>query len=113
MKLFKLVTLLSLNGLVSAACFWSGQEWDGWHKFIQAGLREDICKPKVLSGDYIENEIKEKCLALGDGVHAKFSITRLNKSASLSDYDCYFYMNRELEECARGGETTYGNWRFR
>ncbi|EWZ85546.1 hypothetical protein BFJ70_g4038 [Fusarium oxysporum] len=33
-------------------------------------------------------------------------------STTLSEYGCYYYLNREITGCYKGGRRAYDNWEF-
>ncbi|EXM17054.1 hypothetical protein RAB80_009062 [Fusarium oxysporum f. sp. vasinfectum] len=98
MKLLNIVlALVPLVVVSETACHQSGESWGSM-------------KDSVLQ----ESQKKTPCIFVpGSGKHADFEVKRLTGgSTTLSEYDCYYYLNREITGCDKGGRRAYDNWEF-
>ncbi|KAI3579657.1 hypothetical protein IWW34DRAFT_868797 [Fusarium oxysporum f. sp. albedinis] len=68
----------------------------------------------VLSGSYGQGQKKTHCIFVpGSGKHTDLEVKRLTGgSTTLSEYGCYYYLNREITGCYKGGRRAYDNWEF-
>ncbi|EXA31744.1 hypothetical protein FOQG_16203 [Fusarium oxysporum f. sp. raphani 54005] len=106
MQLLNIVlALVPLVAVSEAACHQSGESW---------GSMKDSVLASVLSGSYGQGQKKTHCIFVpGSGKHADFEVKRLTGgSTTLSEYDCYYYLNREITGCDKGGRRAYDNWEF-
>ena len=113
MQLSSLFSLASLAGVALAGCYSGGESWGDWVPSVQSTLSATLCKPEQLSGHFGNAQTKKVCLVIGGGIHANFEVQRKGGESDLSDGDCYFYFNREVDACGNGGSTEYENWIFR
>lgn len=113
MQLSNIISLLSLAGVALAECHRSGETWGDRVGEMQGQLRERLCTSGAMAGSFSQDQAKYGCVALKDGVHANFEIRRKGGATTLSDGDCFMYLNREVEGCEQGGWREYNNWIFR
>ncbi|KAH7259414.1 uncharacterized protein BKA55DRAFT_687713 [Fusarium redolens] len=114
MQLLNIVlALVPLVAVSEAACHQSGESWGSMKDSVLYQLR-DACRASVLSGSYGQGQKKTHCIFVpGSGKHADLEVKRLTGgSTSLSEYDCYYYLNREITGCDKGGRRAYDNWEF-
>lgn len=93
-------------------CWGSGDTWGDRVGEMQVQLREKLCTSGGIAGFFNRDQSKYACIALKDGVHADFEVRRKGDATTLSDADCYTYLNREVEGCEKGGRREYPNWIF-
>ncbi|KAM5361645.1 hypothetical protein ACJA88_014382 [Fusarium oxysporum] len=99
MQLLNIVlALVPLVAVSEAACHQSGESWGSM-------------KDSVLYG---QGQKKTHCIFVpGSGKHADLEVKRLiGLSTTLSEYGCYYYLNREITGCYKGGRRAYDNWEF-
>lgn len=69
----------------------------------------------ALQGFFAKEQTKGACVRIDDDQSVKFSVKNLNTrdGFDLADGDCIKELNREVDLCNRGGESTTAGWRFR
>ncbi|KAM6507032.1 hypothetical protein FALCPG4_018422 [Fusarium falciforme] len=106
-------SFLPIAAVSNAACHNSGATWGGNIPQVQNILRNEVCRSDRLAGSFSAGQKKTRCVQIGNGLHVDFEVKRVAKSAAtLTNGDCYFYLNTEVEGCSKGGRRTYDNWEF-
>jgi hypothetical protein len=92
-----------------AGCYSGGESWGD--RQVALNSAQAACDAG-LSGDFDGNTNKATCMD-GNGIRFNFSVHRLQSSrGSLSAAECFDGLQREINGCANGGDTSYGTWRF-
>lgn len=101
--------------LEKRACFKTGQKYGDYKGEAQSYSRA-ACK-NVFSGYYRKGQKFTQCYNLPNGNSVNFSVGLLGHNAGnsrfLGEDECYDGLSKEVKNCARGGQTTYGNWMYR
>ncbi|KAL6720958.1 hypothetical protein ACLMJK_000058 [Lecanora helva] len=104
------LTTATLTPLISATCFQHGEHW-GSHADAHAKLI-DACN--AMGGAFNPEQTKKECR---DGADFKaFNFELQNKASGVQTITadkCVEYIQREIDNCGRGGEETIGGIRFR
>lgn len=104
-----------VSGLEKRKCFESGAKWSSVRKNAIAEA-EKHCKGK-LKGKYKKRETRVVCQNLPGAKHVVFTIGLTGANAptsrTLGTAECVDGLTSEIQQCARGGDTTYGRWRYR
>ncbi|MCJ1463463.1 hypothetical protein MMC07_002070 [Pseudocyphellaria aurata] len=109
--------MLSLGSAISAnavSCWNSGP----------SVLVENIQPQIVEICDYLQSEIpgylkgeeRYKCVTDAAGVKWYFALTFIGDnqdSRLITSAECQDGMNKQISQCKFGGETSYGNWKYR
>jgi hypothetical protein len=107
-----LLVIVPFTGIAMAECYGSGDTWLGYQGSILNLVRDSLCKGDSIGGSFGQDQAKHACVMLGEGIHADIEIRRKGGPADLSEDDCYFYLDREISACERGGWREYENWIF-
>ncbi|EHK21764.1 uncharacterized protein TRIVIDRAFT_111995 [Trichoderma virens Gv29-8] len=104
----------SLNALEKRSCFKTGASY-GAEKAAANKAALTACSG-ALTGTYSKRETRVKCYPIGNNkvVMLTIGLTGKNAPSSRTIYsqECFDGLSKEIE-CSKGGDTTYGNWRYR
>ncbi|CAH0003612.1 unnamed protein product [Clonostachys byssicola] len=102
-----------VNNLETRRCFLSGEKFDDMPKTYQKV--RDLCAGPF-KGTYKKNEVRTYCRAVGR-ISVKYTIGLQGHNAgstrNMDFNECVNGLDKEIKNCAKGGDTTYGNWRYR
>ncbi|KAI9795943.1 MAG: hypothetical protein M1833_006591 [Piccolia ochrophora] len=103
---------LVLFSTASATCFGTGRAPSAASKSHAANNLDSFCRSTFL-GRYQRGQTRRYCL--GDGPNRwDFSIklNDNNESRNMPIHECLSGLIKEIQGCARGGRTKYGNWEY-
>ncbi len=96
-------------------CFKTGEKYGDHKGHAQAKVRE-LCKYSF-KGYYKKGEKVTRCYGISSKKSVKYTVGLLGPNAGATRYlgedECYDGLHKEVVNCNRGGETTYGNWYYR
>ncbi|KAL2138561.1 hypothetical protein VTI28DRAFT_6598 [Corynascus sepedonium] len=97
------------------ACFKSGANFSNQRAKARDAAAK-ACKGP-LKGKYHKRETRVRCYNIGGGKHVKLTVGLTGKNApserTIGYSECYDGLLSEIMNCGKGGDTTYGRWRFR
>ncbi|KFY44721.1 hypothetical protein V494_01357 [Pseudogymnoascus sp. VKM F-4513 (FW-928)] len=103
------------NTIEKRACFGSGVTFGGDQNAALKAARTACNSP--LKGKYHKGDNRARCYNLASNKHVKLAVGLVGKNAgstrTLGADECYNGLISEIMKCSHGGETTYGNWRYR
>ncbi|KAM7201243.1 hypothetical protein V8F20_004989 [Naviculisporaceae sp. PSN 640] len=106
---------LTVANLEKRKCFESGAQWSSARDEAVAAAKKH-CNAG-LKGKYLKRETRVKCSNLPGNKHVKFTVGLTGSNApdsrNLGYAECLDGLSSEIYNCKRGGDTTYGRWRFR
>ncbi len=126
MKTFTTTALITLVAAVMSAgidpaaarCFQTGAKYDNkdtarYH--VARACEGYDGKRGAFQGRYAPGEVKSACVDIRGGKQIKMSVKNLNNGAArdLGDNDCTFRLSKEIDNCDRGSEKDWADWRFR
>ena len=101
--------------LQKRACFQTGETWGSQN--AEAGLMAQTACNDYFVGNYPRGRTYTRCYNLSGGKSVEFKIGLWGPNAPANKYlgsdECKGGLNSEINNCGRGGETTYGNWYYR
>jgi hypothetical protein len=104
-----------VNAVEKRACFESGASFGSQRSTALARARTACTGP--LKGKYSKRETRVRCYNLGSNKHVKLTVGLTGPNApserTLSYADCLDGLTSEIISCSKGGDTTYGRWRYR
>ncbi|MBV5323575.1 hypothetical protein JZU51_02295 [bacterium] len=105
-----------LNVFEKRKCFESGVKY-GDEKGEAQQLAKVACR-FIFQGTYKKRQYASKCYNLASRKKSvKFAVALSGPNAGATRYlgldECYDGLHKEVVNCGRGGETTYGNWYYR
>ncbi|KAK4120938.1 hypothetical protein N657DRAFT_648292 [Parathielavia appendiculata] len=104
-----------VNTLERRACFESGASFGSQENAALKAARTACNGP--LKGTYQKRETRVKCYGIGGGKHVKLTVGLTGPNApskkTIGADECYNGLISEIVSCSKGGDTTYGNWRYR
>ncbi|KAH8175973.1 hypothetical protein LIA77_04391 [Sarocladium implicatum] len=111
--------LVPVESLQKPKCFKTGAPYGKDEKRARNAAKK-ACR-RHLKGTYIEREVRTKCYNIGSLFRKKsveFSVGYtggpLAKGSRGLEYDeCVHGLMEHILNCPLGGDTTYGNWRYR
>ncbi|KAI1022906.1 hypothetical protein LB503_000028 [Fusarium chuoi] len=115
-----LIALIGLSiNLVSATCFFTGAKWNNrtaarMHAF--SACKGDGVNRGVFQVDFAAKQGITTCVQYSATQRFVFTIENLNVDRPPTKLDqdhCVGGLHHEILECARGGTSTAGQWRFR
>ena len=98
-------------------CYNSGESW-GNSRARAKDLAWEVCKNGALASGpgitYKGYEVRSACRNLDSRRRVNFRIERLRgTSRTLDVYECYDGLWKEIQNCSRGGNTAYSNWKYK
>ncbi|KFY06851.1 hypothetical protein V492_07686 [Pseudogymnoascus sp. VKM F-4246] len=103
------------NTIEKRACFKSGVKFGGDQNAALKAARTACNSP--FKGKYHKGDNRARCYNLASNKHVKLAVGLVGKNAgstrTLGADECYNGLISEIMKCSQGGETTYGNWRYR
>ncbi|KAL2198297.1 hypothetical protein P885DRAFT_75909 [Corynascus similis CBS 632.67] len=107
--------VLESRDIHARACFDSGANFG--NQRATARDRASTACNGPLKGKYLKRETRVKCYSIGGGKHVKLTVGLTGPNApdsrTLGYSECYDGLLSEIMNCGKGGDTTYGRWRFR
>ncbi|KAK4188077.1 hypothetical protein QBC35DRAFT_550617 [Podospora australis] len=104
-----------VNTIQKRGCFSTGATW-GSDQNTALNKAREICDG-FFEGTWQKRESHMRCFQLSANKHVKFTVGLMGPNAGATRYlgsdECYGGLISEIVKCSRGGETTYGNWRYR
>lgn len=105
----------SLHAIEKRACFKTGASY-GNDQDVALNAVETACKGP-LQGKYDKRETRVKCYNLSGNKSVKLTVGLTGSNAgstrTIGSDECIGGLSKEVVNCQRGGDTTYGNWRYR
>ncbi|KAH8696989.1 hypothetical protein GQ44DRAFT_665948 [Phaeosphaeriaceae sp. PMI808] len=105
----------SLHTMEKRKCFSTGENFGGDRQAALNAAKQACEGP--LKGKYQKRETAVKCYNIADKKHVIFTIGLSGPNAgstrTLGSDECYNGLASEINSCGKGGDTTYGNWRYR
>ncbi|KAK4243253.1 hypothetical protein C7999DRAFT_18378 [Corynascus novoguineensis] len=107
--------VLEARNIEPRRCFKSGANFANQ----RANARDAAAKAckGPLKGKYYKRETRVRCYGIGGGKHVKLTVGLTGSNApgerTLGYSECYDGLLSEIMNCGKGGDTTYGRWRFR
>ncbi|CEJ94127.1 hypothetical protein VHEMI09678 [[Torrubiella] hemipterigena] len=96
-------------------CFATGQDYgDQYNEALH--LADQVCS-QVFAGEWIRGNKRSICYNTSGGHSVVFTLGLLGPNAgptrTIGATECSNGMQKEVINCGKGGETTYGNWYYR
>ncbi|KAK7178059.1 hypothetical protein PSPO01_15890 [Paraphaeosphaeria sporulosa] len=105
----------SVHAMEKRACFSSGANF-GNDQNAALNAARTACNG-YLKGKYNKRETRVKCYNLSSNKHVKLTVGLTGPNAGstrkIGSDECYNGLTKEIIKCSKGGDTTYGNWRYR
>ncbi|KAK3187360.1 hypothetical protein K4F52_003992 [Lecanicillium sp. MT-2017a] len=96
-------------------CFQSGANFGSDQNAALKAARSACNGP--LKGKYNKRETRVRCYNLSNRKHVKLTVGLTGHNAgstrTIGSDECYNGLIKEIVNCKKGGDTTYGNWRYR
>ncbi|VUC21232.1 unnamed protein product [Clonostachys rosea] len=96
-------------------CFATGEKY-GIEKGEAFAAARQACNGP-LKGTYSKRETRVRCYNIGRNKQVKLTVGLTGKNAgstrTIGSDECYNGLSKEISNCEKGGDTTYGNWRYR
>ncbi|KAL2206784.1 hypothetical protein CC79DRAFT_1349646 [Sarocladium strictum] len=96
-------------------CFHTGESF-GSSREAALDAAEYACTSDLI-GTYSKRETRVRCYGIGNGKSVKLTVGLTGKNAPatrrIQFNECVDGLHKEIQNCGRGGDTTYGNWRYR
>jgi len=106
---------INSNALEKRKCFKTGAEYGNQKGEAWEAVRE-VCKNEF-QGTYYKGWKFTRCRNIAGKKSVKFTVGLTGPNAGakrfLGEEECYSGLHKEVKNCGRGGETTYGNWYYR
>ncbi|KAK4247382.1 hypothetical protein C7999DRAFT_41258 [Corynascus novoguineensis] len=106
---------LEARDIEARACFKSGANFANQRAKARDAAAK-ACKGP-LKGKYHKRETRVRCYNIGGGKHVKLTVGLTGPNApgerTLGYSECYDGLLSEIMNCGKGGDTTYGRWRYR
>ncbi|KAH7034499.1 uncharacterized protein B0I36DRAFT_316429 [Microdochium trichocladiopsis] len=105
----------TLPAIEKRACFDSGASW-GSQRGTALTRAQTACNGP-LKGTYQKRETRPECYSIGGGKIVRFTVGLTGPNApeerNLGYAECLDGLTSEIISCGKGGDTTYGRWRYR
>lgn len=105
----------SLHAMEKRACFKTGANF-GNERAAAIEAAKKACNGP-LKGTYKKRETAVKCYGIGGNKHVVFTVglqgANAGSTRTLGAAECLDGLSSEIYNCGKGGDTTYGNWRYR
>ncbi|KAH6884604.1 hypothetical protein B0T10DRAFT_493468 [Thelonectria olida] len=106
----------STQHLQKRACFKTGENFGNQRDLAQDKAR--FACNKHFKGNWKKRETVVKCYDLGSsGKSVLLTVGLTGPNAGSTRYldpdECFSGLSSEILNCGKGGDTTYGNWRYR
>lgn len=105
----------SLHAIEKRACFKTGASF-GNDQSAALSAAWTACN-NDFSGRYNKRETRVKCYNLSSNKQVKLTVGLTGPNAgstrAIDERECYDGLSSEIFNCGKGGDTTYGNWRYR
>ena len=105
----------SLHAIEKRKCFESGANF-GSAQVAALEAADKACSGP-LTGKYHKRETRVECYKISSNKHVKLTVGLSGDDAGstrkLGGAECYNGLAKEILKCDKGGDTTYGNWRYR
>lgn len=105
----------SLHAMEKRKCFKTGANY-GNDQNAALNAVETACKGP-LKGKYNKRETRVKCYNLSGDKSVKLTVGLTGSNAgstrTIDRDECMNGLTKEVVNCGKGGDTTYGNWRYR
>jgi hypothetical protein len=107
-----------LGAVEKRGCFSTGANFGDDRDRALSAARTACQGP--LKGNYSKREARVRCYTIssaGSGKHVKLTVGLTGPNAPSSRVigfdECYDGLSKEINNCGKGGDTTYGNWNYR
>ncbi|KAF2658847.1 hypothetical protein K491DRAFT_713100 [Lophiostoma macrostomum CBS 122681] len=98
-----------LAGTAYAGCYSGGEDWG--NKQVALNAADTACRNNF-QGDFGGNSNRHVCIN-GNGKKLEFTIYRLGGTNRALFWDeCYDGLQKEINGCDHGGDSSYTNWRY-
>ncbi|RYO77859.1 hypothetical protein DL766_004894 [Monosporascus sp. MC13-8B] len=105
----------SLHAMEKRACFKTGANFGNDQNAALNAARTACNGP--LNGKYNKRETRVRCYNLSQSKHVMLTVGLTGRNAgstrTIGSDECYNGLTKEIINCGKGGDTTYGNWRYR
>ncbi|KAH8723849.1 hypothetical protein GQ44DRAFT_750667 [Phaeosphaeriaceae sp. PMI808] len=105
----------SLHTIEKRDCFSSGANF-GSDQNAALDAAQSACNGP-LKGKYDKRETRVRCYNLSSNKHVKLTVGLTGPDAgstrTIGSNECVNGLTKEIVNCSKGGDTTYGNWRYR
>lgn len=105
----------NLHVLEKRACFKTGANYGSQRTNALDAVKKACEGP--LKGTYVRRETRVRCYNIGGNKHVMVTIgltgSNAPESRALGVDECRGGLNSEIINCGKGGDTTYGRWRYR
>jgi len=92
------------------SCYSSGVTWGG-DRGNAYGKATEACKGFV--GTFSSKDIKYACRNLSSKKKVDFTLHYIGSgSRDIAEAECYDGLRKEIDNCDRGGSTSYTNWKY-
>ncbi len=108
-----LIAAASFISTAAAGCYQTGAKWsEAGGKDAAIGSLPVVCK--ALRGTYKKGEEFSYCVQPEKGRRFDFRIKYIGDDGyrNISQRECEDGLVKEIKNCARGGNKSYGNWRY-
>jgi hypothetical protein len=108
-----IVLITTLTPFTAADCYKKGKDW-GVDRNQAAEAAGRFCDTTI-AGDFVAKQVKQVCVNGGSGQRKFILAVRNNAVVNrfVSDEECTFRLNNEINACANGGESTIGDFFYR
>jgi hypothetical protein len=104
-----------LSAVEKRACFKSGANFSSDQNDALKAARTACTGP--LKGKYSKRETRVRCYNIAGNKHVKLTVGLTGPNApstrTIGYSECYNGLVKEIINCGKGGDTTYGRWRYR
>jgi hypothetical protein len=98
------------------ACFKSGANFSSDQNDALKAART-ACGGPLTKGKYQKRETRVKCYNIAKNKHVKLTVGLTGSNApserKIGFDECLNGLTKEIINCGKGGDTTYGRWRYR
>ncbi|KAI9170564.1 hypothetical protein HJFPF1_00032 [Paramyrothecium foliicola] len=100
------------NTILKRGCYSGGENW-GANLGYALSFATQACND-ALQGDYNQGDQRSKCYNLDSNKKVDFRLSKHSDgSRHIAPEECYDGMQKEINNCDHGGETSYGNWFYK
>ena len=94
-------------------CYTSGESW-GDSKDLALQYAAAACNSALGQRTYVSSApVQAACYNLNSDLKANLQVSKISAGDQYLDYDdCYDGLQKEINGCSMGGDSSYTNWRY-
>lgn len=94
-------------------CYTSGASWGGG-KDLALKYADTACQAILGQRNYVNDApVAAACYNLDSNLKANFQVSKISTGDRFLDHDdCYDGLQKEINGCGQGGDSSYTDWRY-